>query len=78
MKFGYLCIFLKSVEEIQGSVRSDKNNGYSTKDQRTFLIKSRSIILRMRNVSERVVEKMKTHILCSIILFFSKIVRCMR
>ena len=30
IKFGYLGIFLKSVEEILGSVRSDKNNGYFT------------------------------------------------
>jgi hypothetical protein len=33
----------------------------------TFIIISRSILLRMRNTSEQFVEKIKTHILCSII-----------
>jgi len=36
------------------------------KDQYTFLIISRSILLRMRNFSDKVVEKIKAHILCSI------------
>jgi len=31
------------------------------------LIISRSVLLRIRNVSDKVVEKIKTHILCSII-----------
>jgi len=35
-------------------------------DRYTFLIISRSVLLRMRNVSAKVVEKIKTHILYSI------------
>jgi len=35
-------------------------------DQYTFLLISRSILLRIRNVSDKFVEKIKTHILCSI------------
>jgi len=41
-------------------------------DQYTFFIKSRSVLLRMRNVSDKFVEKIKTHILYSI-NFFSNI-----
>ena len=33
---------------------------------------SRSVLLRMRNVSDKTVEKIKTQILCSITFFFSK------
>ena len=32
----------------------------------TFMIICRSILLRMGNVSDKVVEKMKAHILCSV------------
>jgi hypothetical protein len=32
---------------------------------RTFMIISRSIILRMRNVSGKIIEKIKTTLLCS-------------
>jgi len=42
----------------------------------TFM-KSRSIILRTGNISDEVVEKIKTHIVCSI-TFFPKIVPLMR
>jgi hypothetical protein len=35
-------------------------------DLSTFMIISRSIFLRTRNVSKKVVEKIKTHILCSV------------
>ena len=35
-----------------------------------FMIISRLIPLRMRNISDKVVEKIKTHILCSITFFF--------
>ena len=35
-----------------------------------FLIVSRSFLLRMRNVSDKVVQKPKTNILCSATFFF--------
>ena len=38
------------------------------KDQYTFFI-SRSFLLRMRNISEKVLEKIKTRILCSVTFF---------
>jgi len=57
-----LVICRKSVEKIQASLKSDKNKGY------TFL--SRSVFFRMKNVSDKFVEKLETHILCSITTFF--------
>jgi len=36
------------------------------KDQYTFMIISRSFLLRMRNMSDKFVEKIKTHILFAI------------
>jgi len=41
-----------------------------------FFIISRSILFRMRNVSARVVEELKTHILYSIIFFYRKSYLC--
>ena len=46
-------------------------------DQYTFLIISRSVVLRMRNVSDKFVEKIKTQIFRSVTLF-SKIVPFMK
>jgi len=66
----YLCIFRICVEKIQASLKSDKINGTLHEDQNTFVIISRSVLRRMRNVSDKVVEKPKTYILCSIFFFF--------
>jgi len=44
-------------------------------DLRTFMIISDSILLRMRNDLDKVVEKIKIHVLCSINFFFPKIVQ---
>jgi len=54
--FEYLA---KSVEEFQVSLKSDKNDGTSHDDLCTFMIVSRGLLLRMRNVSDNVVEKIK-------------------
>jgi hypothetical protein len=43
-------------------------------DQYTFMIKPRSVFLRMRNVSDRICREIKTHILCSV-FFFPEIVQ---
>jgi hypothetical protein len=71
MKFHISIYFRKSVEEIQVSLRPDKNNGYYFWILCTFMIISRSVLIRMRNVSDKFVEKSKSSILCSI-TFFSK------
>jgi hypothetical protein len=62
-----LSILRKYIEKIQVPVKSDRNNGYFNKDLWAFMLVSRSVLLRMRNISEKkVVEKIKTHILYSI------------
>ena len=53
--------FSKFVENIQDSLKSDKNNGYLTGRQTYILIISRSVLLRMRSVSEKTVAKTKKH-----------------
>jgi hypothetical protein len=45
-------------------------NGTSHENQYTSLMISCSFLLRMRNVADRFVEKVKTHFLCSITFFF--------
>jgi hypothetical protein len=51
-------------------LKSDKNNGTLHKDVYTFMIKARRILLRMRNVSDKVEEAIKTYIFFC--LFFRK------
>jgi hypothetical protein len=46
-----------------------KHNGYFTRRPIFISFLSRSILLRIRNVSDKFVEKIKTHILCSITRF---------
>ena len=79
---------LKSVQEIQVLLKSDKNNGCFTRipmyiydncllpsgDNPTavnkYIIISRWILFVMRNVLRKIVEKINTHILCSIAFFW--------
>ena len=49
----YFSIFRKSVEKIQGLLKSDKNISTLHEDQYTFLIISLSFLLRIRNVSDK-------------------------
>jgi hypothetical protein len=49
----YLNVFRKSVEKSNFSLKSDKNNGYFTRRSPDFLIISHSVLLRMRNVSDK-------------------------
>jgi len=64
-----LNIFPKSVEKIQSSLKFDKNKVTLPEAQCTFLIIPRPVLLRMRNVSDKICDKIKTRILCSITLF---------
>jgi hypothetical protein len=61
--------FWKPVGKIWVWLNSDKNDATLHKDQRKFLIISRSILLRTINFSDKVVEKIKTHILCLVTFF---------
>jgi len=57
-------IFQNFVEKIEFSLKSDKNNGYLHEDGHTFFITSHSVLLRLIQI--QIVEKIKTHILCSV------------
>jgi hypothetical protein len=59
----------KNVEKIQVELKSDNNNGQFTWRQYTFFIISRSILLKMRKISEKSGVENHTHILCSITFF---------
>jgi len=73
----YLRIFRQSVEKFQGLFKPDKSNGYITCGPPTFVIISRWILLKMRNVSEESGrENNNTHFL--FIRFCPKIVQFMR
>ena len=54
-EIGYLSNFRKSIDKIQFFLKSDKNNGYLSEDQCTFLIVLRSVILRMGMIADKVV-----------------------
>ena len=53
--------------KIRVSSKSGKNTLYE--GVFAFMTISRSIRLRMRNVLDKIVEKNKTHLLCSVIFF---------
>jgi hypothetical protein len=66
--------FSKSVEKIEVLSKTDIS-GTLKEDQYnlTFFIISHSVLLRMRNVSEKVAEKIKTHVLCPVTFFFENL-----
>ena len=70
----YLSIFRKSVETIQVSLKLKKKRNTGTFDEElcTFTIIICLILLRMRNTSEKIVEKIETHILCPEKIFCCK------
>jgi len=51
-----------------------KIKGTSHEDSFTFMVISRSVLIRMRNVSDRFMEKIKTRILCFILFFKNRAV----
>ena len=57
------------MENPQVSLKFEKTKGITGEEFFKFRITSRQILLRMRNVSDKVAEKIKEHILCSIIFF---------
>ena len=61
----YLNVFRKSVERLRGSSKSDKYNGYYTwRPMHIFFTVSRSFLLRMRNVSDKILrEKRNTRLM---------------
>jgi hypothetical protein len=66
----YVSIFWKSVEKMQVSLQSDNNNGTLHADLRTFMIYFfMEFFLEWENFQTKPVDKIKTHILCSITFF---------
>jgi hypothetical protein len=71
-KIWYLGTFWKPVKKIQVSLISDTNNEYFTWSPSTFIL-SRSMILRMRHVSDKSCREIhNTHIIWCIQWLFSK------
>jgi hypothetical protein len=65
--------FLENLSrKIQVSLKSDKNIGYLNEGRCTFLIMSRSVLLRTRSVSDKSCKQIETHSLCPITFFFRK------
>jgi hypothetical protein len=62
--------FRKSVKKVYVSLKCTSHEG-----QYTYLIISRSVLLKTRKFSNKVVEKTKTHIFCSLTVFFLKLCR---
>jgi hypothetical protein len=67
----YLGIFRKSVEKIEGSLKSEKNKRYLTRRPiYIFLSYVAQFFLEWETFQTKVVEKIKTHILWSVTFFF--------
>ena len=69
MKLDVWAFFENLSKKIQVTLKSDRITDTLPEDRYTSLIISRSIIRTMRNVSGKVVERIKTHILCSVTVF---------
>jgi hypothetical protein len=60
-------IFRKTVQEIEVLLKSDKNGGYFTwRPTHFFLSRPAQLFLEREMFQTKVVEKIKTHILCSV------------
>jgi len=60
---GYFSVFRKSVDKIQVSLNLTRTIGTLHEDHFTFLIISRSILLRMRGVSDKICrENQNAHV----------------
>jgi hypothetical protein len=65
IKFHIWVLFEKYVEKIQVSVKSDKNNWYFTlRPMYIFLSHLAQFFLKWETFQTKVVDKIKTHILC--------------
>lgn len=72
----YFWIIQKYVRKIKIRLKSDKKSGTSHADLCTFIRIYRSILLRMRNVLENFVERIKTHFIFK--NYFLKIIPFMK
>jgi len=72
MKFVLGGFFENLLRKFKFQLKSDKNSGYFTDRSTYIFIASLLFLLRMRNVSDIILEKIKTHILCSVTFFLRK------
>jgi hypothetical protein len=73
----YLNVFLKSVEKIQVLLKSENSIGYFIWRPLDFLITSRSVLLKMRNVLHKSCkENPNTHFIFSNFFFFENRAVC--
>jgi hypothetical protein len=70
MNIWYLGIFQQSVEKIQVSLNSDKNNGHTNLHFWSYLSQ---FSLEWNIYRSKAVDKIKTHIICSITFFSRKL-----
>ena len=70
MKFGIWVFFGKSVQKRQVSLESDEKNGYFTWRSIYSFSVSGSVFLGCKIFHTEVVEKIKTHVVCSVRFFF--------
>jgi len=67
MKILNLIFFFENLQrKFEFHLKSDKNNGCFTWITMNSLMISHPVLLRMRNVLDKTLEKIQTHILCSI------------
>jgi hypothetical protein len=67
MKFDICVFFRKSVEKIQVSLKSVKNNGYFTwRPIKIFLSYLAQFYWEWEMFQKKIVEKIKTHVICSV------------
>jgi len=71
MKFGTWIIF-ENLSTFRFHYNLTRKTGTLHEDRYTFLIISRSVLLRIRNVSDKVAEKITIHVLCSVTFFSSE------
>ena len=66
----YRKIFKKSIDKVQVSIKSDKNTGYFTWWPKYIFYHISPISSEREIFQTKVVEKIKTHILCSVTFLF--------
>ena len=76
MKFDIRVFFFRNCRENSNLIKiGNRTTGTLHEDRYTFFIISRSILHRMKRISEKkVVEKLKPHILCSIVFSQSRVI----
>jgi len=64
-EISYLSTYRNLVKKIQFALKADKNKWHFNEDQYTFVITPRSVLLRMKNVSEKLCRENQNTLLCS-------------